>query len=61
MMNCHDAHKLVIRAQDERLSWGERLGLRFHLFICTACTAFERQMDFLRAACRAFPGDDDGQ
>ncbi|HTY98535.1 MAG TPA: zf-HC2 domain-containing protein [Rhodocyclaceae bacterium] len=59
MMNCRDAHKLVIRSQDEGLSLAERLGLRFHLFICTACAAFERQMDFLRAACRSFPGDGD--
>ena len=58
MMNCHDAHKLVIRAQDARLSLAERIGLRFHLFICAACTAFARQMDFLRAACRSFPGTD---
>lgn len=57
MMNCHDAHKLVIRAQDTRLSFAERFGLRFHLFICAACSAFERQMVFLRAACRSFPGD----
>ncbi|MDD5295763.1 MAG: zf-HC2 domain-containing protein [Rhodocyclaceae bacterium] len=59
MMNCHEAHKLVIRAQDAPLSLMERLGLRFHLFICTACSSFERQMEFLRAACRRFPGDDE--
>jgi hypothetical protein len=59
MMNCHDAHKLVIRAQDQRLSLTERLGLRFHLFICAACTSFERQMDLLRAACQSFPGSGD--
>ena len=60
MMKCHEAHRLVIRAQDARLSWGERLGLRLHLLICDACAAFGRQMDFLRAACRSFPGDDRG-
>jgi hypothetical protein len=59
MMNCHEAHKLVIRAQDERLPWRQRLGLRLHLFICGACTAFDRQMAFLRAACRRFPGEPD--
>lgn len=58
MMTCHEVHKLVIRAQDTRLSMRERFGVRLHLLICTACAAFERQMDFLRAACRSFPGDD---
>ena len=58
-MKCHDAHKLVIRAQDVRLSLVERIGLRFHIVICTACAAFERQIDFLRAACRSFPGSGD--
>lgn len=58
-MKCHEAHKLVIRAQDMRLSLFERIGLRFHLLICTACAAFERQMAFLRDACRGFPGGED--
>ena len=58
-MNCREAHKLVVRSQDSRLTAVERLGLRFHLFICDACAAFRRQMDFLRAACRDFPGDRD--
>lgn len=58
MMNCHEVHQLVIRAQDVRLSLRERVGVRLHLLICSACAAFERQMAFLRAACRSFPGDD---
>lgn len=58
MMNCHEVHQLVIRALDVRLSLRERFGVRLHLLICGACAAFERQMAFLRAACRSFPGDD---
>jgi len=58
-MNCKEAHKLVVQGQDSRLPLAQRLALRFHLFICNACTAFERQMAFLRAACRSYPGDDD--
>lgn len=57
-MKCRDAHKLVIRAQDEPLPLVDRIALRFHLFICAACSNFRRQMDFLRTACRRFPGDD---
>lgn len=58
-MKCHEAHLLVIRAQDTQLAWSERVALRLHLLICAACTAFERQLLLLRAACRGFPGDSD--
>lgn len=57
-MKCRDAHKLVMRAQDQALPLTDRLALRCHLLICAACSNFRRQMDFLRAACRRFPGDD---
>jgi hypothetical protein len=59
MMNCHEAHKLVVQAQDTRLPFARRIGLRFHLLICKACAAFEHQMAFLRAACRSYPGSDE--
>jgi hypothetical protein len=59
MMNCREAHKLVIRAQDVHLPLRERLAVRFHLFMCSACASFERQLGLLRAACRSFPGDDE--
>lgn len=59
MMKCREAHKLVIRAQDAPLTLKERIGLRFHLLICRACSAFDQQMAFLREACRRFPGNDD--
>jgi hypothetical protein len=58
-MTCQEAHKLVVQAQDGRLPLIKHLGLRFHVFICKSCTAFGRQMEFLRAACRSFPGDED--
>ncbi len=57
-MNCREAHRLVVRAQDSRLPFRQRLAVRFHLAICTACTNFRQQMRFLREACRHFPGND---
>ena len=58
MLTCKDAHKLVVRSQDKPLPWRERLGLRLHIMICAACANFERQMGFLREACRRFPWND---
>lgn len=55
-MNCRDAHKLVVHAQDSRLPLGQRLAVRYHLLICQGCRNFRRQMAFLRAASQHFPG-----
>lgn len=54
MLTCKEASELVSQSYDRRLSWGERLGLRLHLAICSACTRFARQLRFLRAAARVF-------
>lgn len=57
-MDCREVHKLIVRAQDARLPWLARLRARLHLAFCGACRNFERQMAFLRASCRRFPGRD---
>jgi hypothetical protein len=40
--------------QDRRLGLAERIGLRLHVLICSACSNYRRQMSFLRQACRRF-------
>jgi len=50
MLSCNDISALVSRAQDRRLSWGERLAVRLHLLICHGCRQFARQLRFLRVA-----------
>lgn len=54
MMTCKQAHRLLSQAQDRRLSWLERLGLRVHLLLCDACRRFSRQIDILHQAMRHF-------
>lgn len=56
MLTCREATRMMSEAQDRPLTPGERLSLRMHLLICRGCRAFDRQMDFLRAACRRWPG-----
>jgi hypothetical protein len=58
MLSCKEASALMSQALDRRLSLRERLSLRLHLAICEGCRRFERQMAFLRSACRRF-GDGD--
>jgi len=50
MLSCKETAVLVSRAQDLQLSWGERLAVRLHLFVCDGCRQFVRQLRFLRAA-----------
>jgi hypothetical protein len=52
MLSCKDASMLMSQALDRRLSLQERISLRLHLAICEGCRRFERQMVFLRAACK---------
>ena len=52
MDTCRDVSALVSRAMDARLSWVERLRVRFHLAICVACRRFSRQVQILRRAAR---------
>jgi hypothetical protein len=58
MLSCKEATELMSQEQDRPLSLAERLGLRLHMLICSACSNYRRQMSVLRAACRRFGGGD---
>ena len=50
--DCKHAVRLQSEALDHPLNWRERLGLRFHLWLCKWCRRYGRQIKFLRAAAR---------
>jgi hypothetical protein len=50
MLSCKEVTRLLSQAQDRPLALGERVKLRLHLVVCTACTGFERQLAFMRTA-----------
>jgi hypothetical protein len=50
MISCKEATRLVSQGLDRRLDPGAWLRLRLHLAICDACSAFTRQMGFVRRA-----------
>ena len=50
MLTCKQASQLISQSLDRPLSLSSRLQLRFHLFICDACTRFKFQLNQLRAA-----------
>jgi hypothetical protein len=54
-LTCKEVTHLVSQGLDRKLGAWDRLRLRVHLLICDACTAFTRQMDFLRRAIQRLP------
>ena len=52
MLTCKDASHLVSHSQDRPLSFRERWGLRVHLWACTNCRRFERQIGLIRLMLR---------
>jgi hypothetical protein len=54
-LTCKEAARLVSQGLDRRLAPWDWLRLRVHLLICDACTAFSRQMEFLRRAIQRLP------
>jgi hypothetical protein len=58
MRTCKEVHRLVAESMDRRVGLVERIAMHAHLAICVHCRKFTRQMQFLRAALRRFPGDE---
>lgn len=56
MLNCKEATALMSQGLDRHLGRGERLRLRLHLMMCSACTNYRRQMNVLRMACLRLSG-----
>ena len=58
MLTCKEVSFRLSQAQERRLSLGERVSLGLHLMLCNGCRNFRRQLEFIRAAARRYPGDD---
>lgn len=54
MLSCKHVTHLLSDAQDRKLTVAERVQLGMHLAMCTGCTNFRKQMNFLRVACRRY-------
>ena len=55
-ITCRDAHHLLSRRCDARLSWMERMALRLHLRACDWCRIVERNLALLARAVRGLDG-----
>lgn len=54
MISCRHATRLLSEAQERKLSFGERAGLKFHTAICSSCRYFGRHIQALRDISRAY-------
>ncbi|MEO8383849.1 MAG: zf-HC2 domain-containing protein [Betaproteobacteria bacterium] len=54
MRNCREISELLSMAQDKRLSFFDRLGLRMHLAMCDGCSNFAKRLDILKSAMRQY-------
>ena len=52
MLTCKDASKLMSQSFDRGLTLTEKVGIRFHLLICTACQKVHQQFTFLHNASK---------
>ena len=58
MLNCRQVSRLVSRSMDEKLTWHERLAVRFHLFYCVWCRRYTSQIQFLSKAAKGLSADE---
>ena len=52
MLSCREATRLISDARERPLGLRERMSLRMHLTMCSACSKFEVQMATIGAAMR---------
>jgi hypothetical protein len=53
-LTCKDASRLLSQLQERGPTGLERVRLRWHLAACDACTRFDKQIEFLRAAMQRY-------
>jgi predicted anti-sigma-YlaC factor YlaD len=58
MLRCREVTRLVSDAQERPLGLQERMALRVHTMMCSACRNFEEQMTTIRAAMRTLAQSD---
>lgn len=52
MLTCKQASQIISQSLDNPLSWSNRMKLKFHLFICDACSRFNQQLRLLNTAVK---------
>ena len=48
VFNCQRVAQLVSESMDHNLSPGRRLGMKIHLLMCSHCSRYKKQLNFIR-------------
>ncbi|MFW2367295.1 MAG: zf-HC2 domain-containing protein [Desulforhopalus sp.] len=56
MFNCREVSKLVSESLDRELSFTQKMGVRFHLLMCSYCARFADQLRKIRDLVRGSEG-----
>jgi hypothetical protein len=59
MLSCRDVTQLLSESMDASLPIGKRIGVRFHLLICTFCLRYKRQLLLIRETARRLAASED--
>jgi RNA polymerase sigma-70 factor (ECF subfamily) len=54
MITCREASRLISESLDRRISFWERIILKFHLLMCKFCSRYKRQMLFTREVIQRY-------
>lgn len=54
MLTCKEASVMVSQSLDRKLTVRERLNVKFHLMMCSACQRMEKQLQLLRALTQRY-------
>ena len=54
LFSCKQATYLSIKRQETKLSFGEKIALKFHLSLCDACCNFDRQSKIIDSIVTKF-------
>ena len=59
MISCIEAGRLLSESLDRKLTFWEKIKLRFHAFICSSCARGGRQVILVDEAARRLAADPD--
>jgi hypothetical protein len=57
MLTCKEVSRLLSQSMDQPLPRMKRIELRIHLWMCSACSNFDKQLKFLRQAVNRLDGE----
>jgi hypothetical protein len=53
-ITCKEASRLMSLGLDRELAFADRLALRLHLAVCSACSVMRSQFEFMRRALSTY-------